>query len=244
MEARDVYRIAIADDNKAHLAEIAEVVKGYFGNNIQKTCHFNSADELTEYLENNGFVFDIALLDIDLNGGSVNGIDAAERIDALNPLCQIIFISGFIDYAKDIYKAEHIYFVLKSEIKEKLPRALEKAGGVVEENRGKSLLLSLKGRDMVVNINDILFIERMRRITQINLTDDIISTYEPIEQLITRIDSERFVQCHKSYAVNISKISTYRKSSVTLKNNKIVPISRTHSREVSDRFMRYMGNFA
>jgi two-component SAPR family response regulator len=59
--------------------------------------------------------------------GTYNGIDFASKINQIAPSCIIIFISNYLNYATEVYDVAHVYFILKSELNERLPRALEKA---------------------------------------------------------------------------------------------------------------------
>ncbi|MDY5881603.1 MAG: hypothetical protein SPJ63_07635, partial [Oscillospiraceae bacterium] len=43
------------------------------------------------------------------------------------PTSKIIFISSYSGYLMDVYETEHVYFVLKPNMEERLPAALQKA---------------------------------------------------------------------------------------------------------------------
>ena len=71
------------------------------------------------------YAVDIAVLDIQME--SMDGIELAKRINEIAPECQVIFLSGHIEYASKVYDAEHVFFVLKSQSETYLKGALEKA---------------------------------------------------------------------------------------------------------------------
>lgn len=237
-----MYRIAIADDNSLHLKSMKSTVEASLNDRIQNIAEFTSPDDIIEYAEIHGFPYDIVIMDIDFSESKTNGINIAAYIHSISAECQIIFCTGYIDFAPAVYDVEHIYFVLKTDMQKRLPIALNKAMEALKAIRNHMLHISVKGQDIVIQQNDILYLERMQRITQINLHDSIISCYEPIEAIIERLDPKLFVQCHKSYAVNLSKVRNYRKNSLTLVNNKLIPISRSNVQMIRNAFMEYLGN--
>lgn len=237
-----MYRIAISDDNPLHLEELYRYVKDIIGSKVQSITKFNSASDIEEYIDNNGFVFDIVLMDIKYQDEKNNGIDIAKLIHSKAPTCQIIFVTAFLRYAPNIFEVEHTYFVMKTELGKRLPEALRKAERNIEKLRNNMLSISNKSVTTIINTNDILYLERIHRITQIVTTDNIYTCYESIEELLKRMDGDMFLQTHKSYAVNLSKIHTYQRNVLTLINHKIIPISRVHWKDIHDRFMLYIGN--
>ena len=36
------------------------------------------------------------------------------------PFCQIIFLSSYLSYATEVYETEHIYFILKSQLHQRI----------------------------------------------------------------------------------------------------------------------------
>lgn len=237
-----MYRIAIADDNSLHLKNMRETVEASMNDMIQNITEFSSPDDIIEYAEIHGFPYDIVIMDIDFSESKKNGINIASYIHSISAECQIIFCTGYISFAPDVYDVEHTYFVLKTSMATRLPIALKKAVEALKFLRNRMLHIAVKGQDIIIDQNDILYLERMQRITQINLHDRIISCYESIEAIIERLDPNIFIQCHKSYAVNLSKVKNYRKNSLTLVNNKLIPISRSNVQTIRDAFMKYLGN--
>ncbi|MDR1689946.1 MAG: LytTR family transcriptional regulator DNA-binding domain-containing protein [Clostridiales bacterium] len=241
-----MYRIAIADDNELHMAKLCSVVRNCLSlgseGNTANPYLFHTPEEILRYIENTGFAFDIIILDIHFSGSKHNGISIAEHVNFICPSCEIIYVSGNINLIKDIYKTEHTYFVLKSEVNEKIPLAIDKAVKNIEKNRGKSLLLPVKEKMYVVNTNEILYLDHSNRITTVVLANKKIPVYESIEKLLLKINSDLFVHCHKSYAVNLSSVLDYKtKTHFTVQDEITIPISRSFAQTAHARFMKFMG---
>lgn len=234
-----MYRIAIADDDILHLKNIRIHAENILGEKIQSITEFSDTKDILGFIETRGFPFDIVIMDIEFSDSASNGIDLAAVIRKASAECQIIFCTGYLSYATAVYDVEHTYYVLKTELEKRLPLALCKAVQRLRELRTRMFMVSVKGKDIIIDQNDVLYFERMQRITQINLRNDIISCYEPIESILPRLTPDLFFQCHKSYAVNLSKIRIYRKNSVMLINNKLIPISRANVHSMSEAFLKY-----
>ena len=117
--------IAICDDDALHGRHTAAQISTLDGFAAAKLSLFTSADNLIYAITEDNYAVDIAVLDIQME--SMDGIELAKRINELAPECQIIFLSGHIEYASKVYDAEHVFFVLKSQSETYLKGALEKA---------------------------------------------------------------------------------------------------------------------
>lgn len=45
-----------------------------------------------------------------------------------------------------------------------------------------------------------------------------------------------FIRCHRSYIVNSSKIMKIEKDNIKLYNDKVIPISRSHYKDLTEDF--------
>ena len=70
---------------------------------------------------------DIIFMDINLENSSASGIDLIHKVNFLNPSCQVIYISQYLEYASDVYDTRHTYFMNKERLSELLGKALHTA---------------------------------------------------------------------------------------------------------------------
>lgn len=78
---------------------------------------FDSSEALLQAVVS-GYAPDIAVLDIQM--GEMDGISLAKRLNALTPSCRIIFVTSYLAFATEVYSTEHVYFILKSQIDERI----------------------------------------------------------------------------------------------------------------------------
>lgn len=120
-----MYRIAICEDDSAWREKITTSLQEIFVSQPHAVTQFTSGSGLMNWFRENGCTFNIVLLDIEL--GDISGIDIAKTINELSPDCQIIFITGYLNYASEVYTANHLYLVHKNELERYLPLAMSKA---------------------------------------------------------------------------------------------------------------------
>ena len=117
--------IIVCDDNALHCKEIVKSVQAALDGTPAEISDFPDAGRLLDYLRSTGCQPHIALLDICMP--EQNGIHLARSIKQYAPGCQIIFLSSFLNYATDVYETEHIYFILKSQLHQRIGPALYQA---------------------------------------------------------------------------------------------------------------------
>ena len=68
---------------------------------------------------------DILLMDIEMR--EENGIEIVSRVNQIWPDCQVIYLTNYLSYSLDVYDTKHVYYVLKDQLKTRLPEVLKKA---------------------------------------------------------------------------------------------------------------------
>ena len=81
---------------------------------------FDDQDDLLEDAKNNGC--DIAFLDIHMRG--MNGVELAKRLKEINPKMNIIFVTGFSEYAGEAMSLHASGYIMKPVSKAKVEKEL------------------------------------------------------------------------------------------------------------------------
>lgn len=234
-------KIAICDDNSTHLKLAEDLVTSYLDNENRSYAvqTFSSAEELLSEINKDHYAPDIAVLDIELGGE--DGITLAKRMNLLVPMCRIIFLTGYIDYAPDAYEAEHIWFVVKKTADRYFPSAMKKALQSLENSPAAvpSIIVREDGKSIAVPVSQILYISKVSRKSLISCKDTEYHDTRRPALLIPEELREQFIHCHQGYWVNISMIRELDHDVLVLENGIRIPISRTHKDEVRDRFFDY-----
>lgn len=114
-----------------------------------------------------------------------------------------------------------------------LKQYLEKIMGYMEENKCS------RKRFLVLDEEEIEYIERDKRITKIHTLNGIVLTTMKMSEVEAYLDKERFVMCHNSFIVNMEKIRIFGRAEITLRSGDKVPISRSHWKQTRDIFERW-----
>ena len=161
--------IAICDDDALHGRHTAAQISGLDGFAAAKLSLFTSADNLIYAITEDNYAVDIAVLDIQME--SMDGIELAKRINEIAPECQIIFLSGHIEYASKVYDAEHVFFVLKSQSETYLKSALEKAVHRRESAKANYIVITNGANAQRMPWDKVQYLERVLRRTKVVTAD-------------------------------------------------------------------------
>lgn len=228
-------RIAVCDDEALHCAYAAQMICTHPECRSAEIRQFLSPQELLNALESETFLADIAVVDIRME--AMNGIALAREINARAPGCQIIFLSSYLEYAPDVYDAEHVYFVLKEQMKTRLMPALQKAIENLRFTMPGTIVLKEHSTSYRIPVSDILYFERVLRKTRIvSISGEYWSKLTPAA-LLSEVDGSSFCRCHQSFYVNMQHVVSMNPDSFTLSNGEPIFISRTYKKAAKEQFL-------
>ena len=227
--------IVIVDDDKNYIKVIEEKIKPFIS--CRDKIHlFTEPNDYKKFLNSSNFV-DIVIMDIELGGTS--GIDLAVQTNYSSPYARIIYLTSYIKYVSDVYQSDHIYFIEKNHIDDYLPMAIKKAKKVIEKNNNTILSISWNKVRSDILIKDIIYIERKKRTSIIYTSEKNYKTAHSLNILVKMLN-EDFVIIHKSYLVNMNYIKTINSFDIILKNNKSIPLSRSHRQMVKNKYTDFL----
>ena len=225
--------IAICDDDYKQSQKTEKLILKKAERFSPETELFSDGTELIKAVKNGGYTPDLAVLDIHMPGNS--GIEVAKMLNLLIPECSIIFLTSFLGYATEVYETRHNYFILKSELEERIDAALTK----VLADRTQELRIRFReGRTVqTVTAPEVLYLERILKKTAIVLCSGKKHfTAAKAEELLNDVPPGRFVRCHQSFWVNVEKITGMKTESFSLVNVEEIPISRSRKKEAKEAF--------
>lgn len=217
-----IYRFAICDDELSEINYLKQLVIKWANMNrfmAEVTCFPSAETFLFQYYENKSF--DILLLDIEM--GSINGVELAKKIRAENREVQIIFVTGYMDYITDGYDVEALHYLLKPVIENKFFNVLDRA--IVKLNRNESaLLLEISGESIRIPLYDIRFLEVQHNYVSIHEKDThtVKTTLGEIEKEL----DNHFFRTGRSFIVNLKYVRRITKTDVYLSDGTAIPLSR------------------
>lgn len=200
------------------LVEDEEIIRGLLKKMVEKvegfkvTLESGDVSSALEAYEKNpvGVVF----VDIDLGGES--GLGLAQKICKINPNVKIVFATAHSEFMADAFEIYAFDYLVKPFNMDRVVRTLNRikdsvAGGATINEAAMELhqdKLAVKGKEELVllDVEDIIFIERNNGSTRIVTTDEEYLTGVSLTDLETKLSPKQFMRCHRSYIVNLSKI--------------------------------------
>lgn len=234
------YQLAIVDDQSSHVDALVELVRDAArAASVQlDLATFTDATAFRGWLRGGGCP-DIVLLDILFDGKTGEGISLGEEINQVAPAAQIIYVTGYIEYCTGVYETDHVYFLVKPVNPEDLRKALHKAAVALSSRARSRLEVKFGGRSVLLDTASIAYIESDGRKAHIHCRDGVFETYAKLSELLGLLPAS-FVQCHKSFLVNLDHVARIEPDKFLLKGDEEVPVSRRCSREVRDVWKRYL----
>ena len=230
-------KVAVCDDIKEVLKEIELLLKEI--RFVKEVDTFTDVELL--YAEiNEGVKYDAVLMDIDWKVQKT-GIDFAEKLYSTSPYIKIIFVTAYtMDYVEDaVLKTKNLSgFITKPVKKEILEKILEKIQ-IQNQEFDEKLVVKYKSNITVISFRDIYYLESNLHKVNIKLNNQEYQCTERLPVIKERL-GKQFIECHKSYVVNMEHISEIRNTELELENGEIIPISKKRYAETKIKFFEYM----
>lgn len=226
------------DDEPIALSIIREYCKRY--GDIDLQCFTSPAAGL-DYVRVNRP--DIVFLDIEMN--SISGLALARELP--RGVC-LIFTTAYSQYALDGFNADAVDFLHKPIFYPRFERAMEKARAWMrparEASARKTITLKVEHRNVLINLDDILFIEAMDNYVKIYRKElPMVMSQITMKEMETMLPPDRFVRVHRSFIVSLGEVESFTKRSVTFrKSDRTVPIGRKYVQSFHDIYTSTIQN--
>lgn len=228
----------IAIDDEPHaLRQLAEYIEAVPYLSLEGS--FESAFDACNFLHDNA----IDLIFVDINMPDINGIDF---VKSLSKNVKIVFITAhsefayegfqldaadyllkpisFTDFLKSANKVNERYFQQNSSLPE------------IQQNRDY-LFIKSEYRVIRINFKDIKYIESKREYVKIFLDgSEPITTLMSIKKLEETLPGNMFMRVHRSFIVNLNKITVVERNRIVFDNKVYIPISENYG----EKFQTFM----
>lgn len=194
----------LCDDNTSAIDKLSKMLNSIIiSHNLKGQITFTTTNplELLDFVKNNPT--HVLLLDIDLKS-STSGLEIAEKIREVDKSIYIIFVTGHFEFGMVAYKYKTFDFLQKPLTKERFEETILRLYSDVFGDKNK--YIRLDNDKTVIKENSIRFIKKegMKVIFHTDTRD--YETYGSFSKISDMLPYN-FVRCHKSYIVNVGKIS-------------------------------------
>lgn len=235
-----MYNVVIVEDDPAQACALEDMVKKHpQGESFQITC-IGDIDSLSQMASasSGGHSIDLLFMDICLPD-DVNGIDVVRRLFPYASKTQVVYVSGYAEYCTKAYQSEHVYFLLKPVEQASLFDAIDKALANVESWESQPIGLSVGGNVVRVDPEQIEYIESVRRKIRVCVEGRDIEAYGSLAHMM-EVLPKSFMQCHKSFIINIARVSELRSDELVMMSGARIPVSQKRRRVVKEELLRFL----
>lgn len=222
---------AIIDDDAMSLAVVEKLALKC--GMLEVSGKFQSAEEALPYLLDKP----VQLLFLDVEMPGMNGLEMMKSLP-LKP--EVIVVSGKPEYAVAAFDLSVTDYLVKPVVD--YSRFLTAVNKVVVKQKlsfdtheaDASLFVKVDSLLTKLNTESILYVEAFGDYIKICTTDKIFTIYSTLKNIEDKLDKKKFVRVHRSYLVNINKITNVDPTNLEI-SKKIVPISASYKEELLKR---------
>ena len=229
-------RALIVDDEAPARSELRYLLQAHSEVNIVgEAASAAEAIDLTREL-----AYDVVFLDVEMPGAS--GLETAPHIHEQQDPAAIVFVTAHAEYAVEAFAVEAFDYLLKPVDPERLARVVERLRERSHENAApvdKIPVVAGSGTELL-DPDQIHFAHAEGDYSRVHTYDRAYLCTSSLGELEDRLGS-RFARIHRSYLVNLAKVSGVRRASDRFRLQLAdearteLDVSRRQSREVRDR---------
>ncbi len=238
-------RCVAVDDEPLALRQIKEYIARTPSLELVAACR--SASQARDVLDRE----DADLLFVDIDMPDQNGLDFVGSLDGFR---FVIFTTAYSEFAIDGFKLNAIDYLLKPFGYDEFLKAVEKAVSLkelIERSRSADEarqeeaavedreFLSVRAdyRTMLVRISDIVYLESVGEYVRLHIAGSSpIVTLFRLKNMETTLPADSFMRVHRSYIVNLRRITGYAKGRIYFDGDEYVPLGEKYR----EQFLKYI----
>ena len=207
---------------------------------LELVAECRSAFEAMEILRSNN----IQLMFIDINMPDINGM---EFVKSLTDKPYVVFTTAYSEYAVEGFQVEAVDYLLKPVSFVNLLKAANKVKDLVDlkanrlPEKGKSttghFFVKSEYKQVRIELDQIKYIESQHEYIKIFLIDSPpVLTQLSLKSVEELLPTDRFMRVHRSFIVQLSKISVIERNRIVFDGKIYIPVSDQYK----EKFQAFM----
>ena len=228
-------RIAICENEISHKENVQNLLRKWakMNNREISIAAFNDAESILSPLEDVGF--DVLLLDIEMK--KISGMELAKLIRRTNDDAIIIFITSHTSYSLEGYDVNPLHYLIKPLNEKVFFKVLDKAYAIYSIRGGDALVINTEDGSTRVPTEAIRYISMNAHYAKIYTHKGVYETRITAKELTACLPSH-FIECHRSYIINMFKVSCTFRDYVVMDDETKIKMSKPRSKQVRELFAR------
>lgn len=234
--------IVICDDDRIYREALRSSIQSWSNlhqlQDVVIVRNYASSEDLLEAWQS-GLNIDIAFLDIQIPG-EISGLELAKVIRKTNEYASIVFVTNYSEYAYDGYSVNALRYLQKPICDSSVYECLDIAYRQWKFTQKQFLYIDQKKQKFVLLLQHILYIEAAgHRLLIHTVEKDPVEYKGYIKDMMEKLSADMFVQCHRSYIVNILFARSISQNHIIIAGNHSIPIGRKYMDTLLNRFKQY-----
>jgi two-component system, LytTR family, response regulator len=174
---------------------------------------------------------EIDLIFLDIHMPQINGLEFLKLL--YNPPL-VIFTTAYKEHALQGFDNDAVDYLIKPYSFDRFSKAVNKASQLLKLKQPTDainedklriscgfMMVKVEYSTILVNLNDVLYIEGMKDYVKIYSGGRPILTKTTMKNIIDKLPSDRFLRVHKSFIVSIDKINMIENNRIIIDNQRI-----------------------
>lgn len=231
-------KIVICDDEQSYVDTISANIQCYCESHHVRyeICSFTDCSDIFKRNKK----YDMAFLDVKMT--PISGIELARHLIEINPKIIIFMITSYNQYLDEAMDLHVFRFIEKPLDIFRLFSGMDKAIELLKQTT-VSFFLSEKDKIVRIYSDDIIYIEIVKRHTQIITPKSKYISNNSIEYWYNHLPKSTFYKVHSSFIINMNYITQYNRDLVTLNNEYTVPIAYRKQTAFKHAFSQYYHDY-
>lgn len=221
-------RVAILDSVERNIKYLSDFIRNKYSHWIVSGYATTFSLATAVYDELKG---DVELLII--HAKEESNIGLARDLQNYFPHIRLIFYSETSDCAEKIFEAVPTFFLRLPFREEVVGVALERVKMECEEDIERTFTIHFRGQQQKIRFSTIRYIESFGRKMFLYTDNGSFETYMTMQEVLGKLPAQ-FIQCHRSYIINLNRIEKCSADSVLLTGKVLVPISKSYLKKVRE----------
>lgn len=227
--------IAIVED-KSSEADRLKSCLDRFQTEKQEPLQYFLFQNAVSFLDQYRAQYDIIFMDIEMP--DMNGMEAAQRLRAIDNSSILIFVTHLAQFAVKGYEVDAMDYILKPVNYPALAIKLQRAISRRRSEEGQELLLTTNSGVLRLRTSSLKYVEIYNHHIFYHTEQGDFSAYGTLKQVEKQLPSREFFRCSSSCIVNLRHVTEIDGLNVTV-DGKVLSISRLKRKEFMEELHQY-----
>lgn len=230
--------IVLCDDNSTFLSHFRERLQSLAAK-YDWVCKYTFFHDAEQLLLSDLSSVDIIFLDIDMPG--VNGITAGKMLRGRYPDLIIVYVTGYVQYARDGYSVAAFRYLLKDALDVELPDCIRDIQNKLYTQH-ESMTIKGMEYDIQTRLQDIIYFEgTAQRHVIMHTRQGNLECLGKLSEYENYLQTHGFLRIQRSFLVNMSHINWIKNYHVHLSNGEKLKVSERNYANITSRYLMWRG---